>query len=78
MQSPLPITNTCVNILETQFALHINLQYKLSRPWHLPREPGHISGSGYYIRGTVVAYTGFVGVFSLFENICGDCSFAYR
>lgn len=33
MQSPLPITNTCVNILETQFALHINLQYKLSRRW---------------------------------------------
>ncbi len=33
MQSPLPITNTYVNILETQFALHINLQYKLSRRW---------------------------------------------
>ncbi len=33
MQSPLPITNTCVNILEIQFALHINLQYKLSRRW---------------------------------------------
>ena len=36
MQSPLPITNTCVNILEIQFALHINLQYKLSRLCFLP------------------------------------------
>ena len=35
----------------------------------MPREPGHISGSGSRIRGTVVAFTGFVGVFLLHGHI---------
>ena len=29
----------------------------------MPMEPGHESGSGYNIRGTVVAFTGYAGVF---------------
>ena len=57
MQSPLPITNTCVNILETQFALHINLQYKLSRRWRSMGERD--------ICGTVVYLYCPMGVFLL-------------
>ena len=45
-------------VLNALFALHTNLQYKLSRPRDYPMEPGRLCDSGYfYIRGTVVANT---------------------
>lgn len=49
----------------------------------MPMEPGHLCDSGYRIRGTVVAITGFVGVFLyiFFENslrISGKMNMCHR
>ncbi len=54
-----------------------DLQYKLSRPRRLSLEPGRASDSGYwYIRGTVAANTGYVGV-SFYLNLCKKMTESY-